>query len=260
MPTKAKRAVELASEKGSSNWLTVIPLKELHCNLNKKEFRDAIKLRYDWEITDTFNVDHAMVCQRGGFIIQRHNELRDLEAEMLRMVCNDVEVEPVLQEVTGETINHGANKAPDARLDIHARGFWERQRSAFFDVRVCHPNADSYRDLTPKQIYKKHENEKKRQYAERVMEIEQGTFTPLVFTTTGGMADECVRYHSRLAELIANKKGESYSSAISWIRAKVSFAIVRSAILCLRGSRPRRRQLDFVDSDLQIENIIAYTN
>ena len=260
LPTKAKRAV--ATEKGSSNWLTVIPFKELDYNLNKKEFRDAIKLRYDWEITDTpmlcacnvqFSVDHAMVFQRGGFIIQRHNELRDLEAEMLRMVCNDVEVEPVLQEVTGETLNHGANKAPDARLDIHARGFWERQRSAFFDVRVCHPNADSYRDLTPKQIYKKHENEKKRQYAERVMEIEQGTFTPLVFTTTGGMADECVKYHSRLAELIPNKKGESYSSAISWIRAKVSFAIVSSAILCLRGSRSRGRQLDFVDSDLQID-------
>ena len=223
LPTKAKRAVELATEKGSSNWLTVIPLKELDYNLNKKEFRDAIKLRYDWEITDTpmlcacnvqFSVDHAIVFQRGGFIIQRHNELRDLEAEMLRMVCNDVEVEPVLREVAGETLNHGANKAPDARLDIHARGFWERQRSAFFDVRVCHPNADSYRDLTPKQIYKKHENEKKRQYAERVMEIEQGMFTPLVFTTTGEMADTC-------------EKGESYSSAISWIRAKVSFAIVR---------------------------------
>ena len=81
---------------------------------------------------------------------------------------------------------------------------------------MCHPNADSYRDLTPTQIYKKHENEKKRQYAERVMEIEQGTFTPLVFRTTGGMADECVKYHLllRLAELIANKKGESYLSAI----------------------------------------------
>ena len=102
----------------------------------------------------------------------------------------------------------------------------------------CHPNADSYKDLTPKQIYKKHENEKW-QYAERVMEIEQGTFTPLVFTTTGGAADEYVKYHSRLAELIANEKGESYASAISWIRAKVSFAIVRLALLCLRGSRPR---------------------
>ena len=45
--------------------------------LNKKEIRDAIKLRYDWEITDTpmicacgfqFSVDHTMVFQRGGFI------------------------------------------------------------------------------------------------------------------------------------------------------------------------------------------------
>ena len=192
-----------------------------------------------------------MVCQRGGFIIQRHNERHDLEAEMLRMVCNDVE-EPVLQEVTAEALNHGANKAPDARLDIHAPGFWERQRSAFIDVRVCQPNADSYRDLTPKQIYKKCEKEKKRQYAERVMEIEQGTFTPLVFTTTGGMVDECVRNHSRLAELIENEKGESYSSTISWIRGQVSSAIVRSAILCLRRSRSRRRQLHFVDADLQI--------
>ena len=51
-PIKAKRAVELASEKGSSNWLTVIH-NELDYNLNKKEFRDAIKLRYDREITDT---------------------------------------------------------------------------------------------------------------------------------------------------------------------------------------------------------------
>ena len=135
-------------------------------------------------------------------------------------------------------IKNKANKTPDARLDIHARGFWQRQRSAFFNVRVCHPNADSM-------------------YAERVMEIEQGTFTPLVFTTTGGKADECVKYHSRLTELIANKKGESYSSAISWIRAKVSFVIVHSAILCLRGSRSRRRQLDFVDSDPQIDIIRA---
>ena len=137
---------------------------------------------------------------------------------------------------------------------------WVRcQRGGFIIQRhyVCHPNADSYRDLTPKQIYKKHENEKKRQYAERVMEIEQGAFTPRVFTTTGGMADE---YHSRRAEHIANKKGEIYSSAIFWIRDKVSFAIIRSTILCLRGSRSRRKQLDFVDPDLQIDNIRACLN
>jgi len=110
----------------------------------------------------------------------------------------------------------GANKAPDARLDIRAQGFWAREHSALFDVRVCHPNADSYKNLTPEQIYKPHENDKKRLYSSRVLEVERGTFTPLVFTTTGGMS-ECQRYHSqryhsRLAELLAAKKQESYAS------------------------------------------------
>ena len=72
-----------------------------------------------------------MICKQGGFIIQRHNKLGDLEVELLRMVCNGVEIEPVLQDTKGEDLNREANTAPDARLDIVARGFWERQRSAF---------------------------------------------------------------------------------------------------------------------------------
>ena len=61
------------------------------------------------------------------------------------------------------------------------------------------------------------------------MDVEQGTFTPLVFTTTGGRGEEYKRYHNRLAELVAAKEGEDYAT-------KVSFAILRSALLCLRGS------------------------
>ena len=220
--------------------------------LNKDEFEDALKLRYDWEIADkpsicvcgdVFNVDHAMVCRRGGFIIQHHNELRDLEADMLSMVRNDVEIEPILHELTGESLPSEANRAPDAHLDIHARGFWERQRSAFFDARVFYPNADSYRDLDLKQIYTQHENGKKRLYTQRVMDVEQGTFAALVFTTTGGMGEECMRYHNRLAELVAAKKGEDCATTVSWIRSKVSFAILRSALLCLRGSRTAKRTI-----------------
>ena len=79
-----------------------------------------------------FTVDHAMMCQRGGLVIQHHNEIRDLEAEMLDMVCYDVQVEPALQLITGEKLDIGSNQAPDARLDVHCRGFWERQRAAFF--------------------------------------------------------------------------------------------------------------------------------
>ena len=53
----------------------------------------------------------------------RHNEFRDLEAELLNTVCKDVQIEPVLQDITREILNPGANKSADARLDIHARGF-----------------------------------------------------------------------------------------------------------------------------------------
>ena len=91
--------LDLTAEKGTSVWLTVLPLRDMGFNLNKREFRDAMKLRYDWPVDDTrstcvcgvvFTVDHAMICKR-------HNELRYMEAEFLKMVCtDDVEVEPIL--------------------------------------------------------------------------------------------------------------------------------------------------------------------
>ena len=228
----------------------MLPLQDLGFNLNKREFRDAVKLRYDWPVEDipstcacgeAFTVDHSMICKLGGFITQRHNERRDLEAECLSMVCR-------WSNNTG-----GSNKAQDARLDICACGFCERHRSAFVDVRVCHPNAASCRDLEPQQIYRIHENEKQRLYSRRVLEIEHGTFTPLVFTTTGGMGKECLMYHSRLAQLIAIKKGEQYAKTISWIRTRTSFALLRSALVCLRGYRTRRVPCDIKNVDIDVE-------
>ena len=45
------------------------------------------------------------------------------------MVGSDAEIEPVLQDISGEQLTRGSNKAQDARLDIQARGFWERRHS-----------------------------------------------------------------------------------------------------------------------------------
>ena len=42
--------------------------------------------------------------QTGGFVVQRHSELEDLETELLSMVCKDIEVEQVLQDITGEEL------------------------------------------------------------------------------------------------------------------------------------------------------------
>ena len=67
----------------------MFPLQDLGFDLNKRAFRDAVKLHYDWPVDDipstcacgeAFTVDHSMICKLGCFITQRHNELRDLEA------------------------------------------------------------------------------------------------------------------------------------------------------------------------------------
>ena len=59
LPQKMQRVVEPGGE------------KEMSFDLNKKEFRDAIRLHYDWHILDTqsvcicdvcFTVDHMMIC------------------------------------------------------------------------------------------------------------------------------------------------------------------------------------------------------
>ena len=73
----------------------------------------------------------------------------------------------------------------------------------------------------------------------------------LGFTITGGMSDECQIYHSRLAELLAVKKQESYAPTIAWIRTQVSFAILRSALVCLRGSRSRRTTPNIQETDVE---------
>ena len=43
-----QRAMELASEKGASSWLTALPLAKFVFSLHKGAFRDAVALRYGW--------------------------------------------------------------------------------------------------------------------------------------------------------------------------------------------------------------------
>ncbi len=69
-----------------------------------------------------FDVNHATICPKGGFPMLRHNKIRDLTANLLTEICNDVEVEPKLQVLTGEQLFHWtANTVNGARLDVKAR-------------------------------------------------------------------------------------------------------------------------------------------
>ena len=71
------------------------------------------------------------------------------------------------------------------------------------------------------------------------MNVEHGTFTPLFFfSVTGGEGTETSTFHRHLASKIALKKEERYEDVIGFIRCKLSFLILRSALTCIRGSRP----------------------
>ena len=258
------RSIKQSRQSGASNWLSAIPLAKHHLNFNKGEFRDALALRYNKHMPglpsmcvcgQPFNVTHAMNCKKGGFISARHDNIRDFEAKLLSQVCNDVETEPPLQPLSSEHLPRSANTSAEARLDVRARGFWRRGQNAFFDIRVTNASAPSQINTSLNTILKKHEAEKKRRYNERVMQIEQGSFTPLVFSTVGSMGPETAIYHKALAEKIAQKKDERYSEVITYIRTMLSNLSIKSALLCLRGSRggPVRR-VEAASEDYEIIN------
>ena len=73
------------------------------------------------------------------------------------------------------------------------------------DIRIMHPNAPSYINKPIEDVYTMHENEKKKQYNERVIQIEEGSFTPIVGSTIGSFGKEADRHHKRMASLIAAK-------------------------------------------------------
>jgi len=179
-----------------------------------------------------------MTCKKGGFICIRHDEVRDLTANMLREVCHDVATEPALLPLDGEHFQYRtSNTSNNARVDVSARGFWRRGQKAFLDIRIFDPMADCHRELSLEAAHEKNEQEKMRAYGVRVQQVDQGTFTPLVFTSSGGMGPKAKCFYSKLAEAISEKKQQPRSHVVAWMRCRLSFSLLRSALLCLRGTR-----------------------
>merc|ERR1712002_597287 len=118
--------------------------------------------------------------------------------------------------------------------DISSCGLWSTFERTFYDVQVLHPNAPSYLNKDLPTLYRSHEQEKLRTYNSRVMTVERGSFTPLIYTTFGGWGPQATRYHKRLAEKIANKRNEKYSHVLSHMRTKTRFSLLRSVLIAIR--------------------------
>ena len=71
---------------------------------------------------------------------------------------------------------------------------------------------------------------------QRINEIEHAAFTPLVFASTGDMFSLTSLLYKRLEEKITEKRRSSYPATMALIRCRLCFALLRSAVMCIRGS------------------------
>jgi hypothetical protein len=242
------------SQKGASLWLTTLPVANFGFVMNAQEFQDALCLRYNLPIPSmpTFcacgkqnSVDHALSCMKGGYTIMRHNNVRDTEASLLQEVCKDVTIEPPL--IPSKELGDKSS------LDVGARGLWSGLEKTLCDVRIFHPGADSYKNKNLDAIFKSHEKQKKDKYLTHVLNKEKCSFTPLVFSTHGGNGPEADRFHKRLATLIAKKRNILYSEAVSYVRRRIRFSILRTTLIALRGYRGKNaKDVNLAEEDLNL--------
>ena len=104
---------------------------------------DAILLRYGKELKglpvtcpcgqkcDTTNV---LNCKKGELVTIRHNDIRDYKTNFLAKIPTDVETEPSLQQIEGETVNR--IPGDNARPNVKARGVWRDGQNAIFHVEL----------------------------------------------------------------------------------------------------------------------------
>ena len=109
-------------------------------------------------------------------------------------------------------------------------------------------------------MYKSHEDEKKQGYLPRVLQVEKGTFTPAVFSTSGGMgpmgkeADRLLQWMAERAERMSIKGGENYSSVVSFLRRRFRFDLLKTCVIAMRGYKKpttTAAKIDTLDLDLR---------
>ena len=144
-----------------------------------------------------------------------------------------------MQPLSGEQLSGAsANFRDGACLDVAMNGLWGgRYEKTYLDIRVFNPFAPSNRHSNQSTSYRKHENEKKREYEQRILNIEHATFSPIVMSCTGGLGRIATSTYKCLASLLAEKWNQAYSLTMSWLRCRISFLLLTSSIQALCDSR-----------------------
>ena len=105
------------------------------------------------------------------------------------------------------------------------------------------------------------ENQNKSKYSHRILDGENGSFNPLVFTINGGMSTETKQFYKRLSQLSCEKSNVNYSGTSAWIKRQISFSLLRTSIICIRSPRSKNYSIPTEERiDIDVANRVVDIN
>jgi len=266
-PDNLKRRVQANAQAPlSSRWLSALPLEAAGYVVGKEDWHDLVAARFALPFADTptfcgcgepYSEEHELTCPLGGLIMARHDGIRDWCLKMLQGVFKQLRTEPSLHELSDEQKEELKSKYRTSNLGDHPRGdfsvvgFWREHQRAYFDVRVWNHLAPSNSNAPSLEVHRRHERAKRREYDARI-QLENGSFCPLVFSSNGGVAPAAQAFLSHLSAVVEKQKGISRGVVASFMYTELSFSLARAFVACLRGTHEK--------GDMTVFNRLSFSN
>ena len=238
-----QRATNLARERGSSSWLTSLPSR----NMASAFIRVLLLMPLPWK--------------KGGLPLEPPRHVRVGPASVLNMCYltqREVSRLSAIMSSGGVRVEHYVKDRLYVPPQKPFTAISRRAQSVVFVVCLvitsvigCNVGStqtslqtsvsrDAVRSLQQEHInwkcFKKHEQEKKRAYEQRILDVEHASFTPLVFSASGGLGKEATTFYKRLASLLAYQWDQPYSTTMNWLICTLSFCLLWSSIQCMCGA------------------------
>ncbi len=176
---KIVKRLEWMGETGA--WLSVIPNRFDGMELTREEFQDNLAIRYGLRprglpercdgCNEPFTVEHGIICKKGSFVGQRHDNVCKELAHLCSMAltASRISSKPEIfygRELTMAQRTEGEVLGDEARGHVGAHGFWKRGRTTIFDVQICDTDAKSHGNCTSKKVLESAALKKKNKYEE----------------------------------------------------------------------------------------------
>ena len=119
-------------------------------------------------------------------------------------------------------------------VDLCVIGVWIPQSEVLFDIHVADTDAQSYWSQAPLAVLSSAECDKKKKYSQACQD-RRSTSTPLCVSVNGMMGQEATAFLQWITDLLPAKWEMDYGLVMGWICTRLSFAILRATLLCIRG-------------------------